>query len=240
MHAQRRHPVVERGGRNAELCGSGIDVGAGARRRARHSAAGQFIEGRLLAMRRRDDAARQGLRRCTATDASAPRSRAMPRRSAWRSWSGRATPRANGREPTAGEPRKSQEALYAECDVISLHMRLLDATRHIVKASHLALMKPTAILVNTARAPLIEPGALVTALKSGRPARPRSTCSRTSRFAIRRIRCCRWTTSWRRRTSATSAPTRSNASSTRSSTRSRPTGQPEVQADQRWWISIAS
>ena len=46
---------------------------------------------------------------------------------------------------------------------------LLDATRHIVKASHLALMKPTAILVNTARAPLIEPGALVAALKSGRP-----------------------------------------------------------------------
>jgi D-3-phosphoglycerate dehydrogenase len=64
---------------------------------------------------------------------------------------------------------ESQEAFYAECDVISLHMRLLDATRHIVKASHLALMKPTAILVNTARAPLIEPGALVAALKSGRP-----------------------------------------------------------------------
>jgi D-3-phosphoglycerate dehydrogenase / 2-oxoglutarate reductase len=64
---------------------------------------------------------------------------------------------------------ESQEAFYTECDVISLHMRLLDATRHIVKASHLALMKPTAILVNTARAPLIEPGALVAALKSGRP-----------------------------------------------------------------------
>jgi len=64
---------------------------------------------------------------------------------------------------------ESQEAFYAECDVISLHMRLLDATRHMVKASHLAQMKPTAILVNTARAPLIEPGALVAALKSGRP-----------------------------------------------------------------------
>ncbi len=64
---------------------------------------------------------------------------------------------------------ESQEAFYAECDVISLHMRLVDATRHIVKASHLALMKPTAILVNTARAPLIEPGALVAALKAGRP-----------------------------------------------------------------------
>ena len=64
---------------------------------------------------------------------------------------------------------ESQDAFYAECDVISHHMRLVDATRHIVKASHLALMKPTAILVNTARAPLIEPGALVAALRSGRP-----------------------------------------------------------------------
>jgi D-3-phosphoglycerate dehydrogenase len=64
---------------------------------------------------------------------------------------------------------ESQESFYAECDVISLHMRLVDATRHIVKASHLALMKPTAILVNTARASLIEPGALVAALKAGRP-----------------------------------------------------------------------
>ena len=64
---------------------------------------------------------------------------------------------------------ESQDAFYAECDVISLHMRLVDATRHIVKASHLALMKPTAILVNTSRAPLIAPGALVAALRSGRP-----------------------------------------------------------------------
>jgi D-3-phosphoglycerate dehydrogenase len=63
----------------------------------------------------------------------------------------------------------SQDEFYAECDVISLHMRLVDATRHIVKASHLALMKPTAILVNTARAPLIEPGALVAALRAGHP-----------------------------------------------------------------------
>jgi D-3-phosphoglycerate dehydrogenase len=64
---------------------------------------------------------------------------------------------------------ESQEAFYTECDVVSLHMRLVDATKHVVKASHLALMKPTAILVNTARAPLIEPGALVVALRSGRP-----------------------------------------------------------------------
>ena len=48
-------------------------------------------------------------------------------------------------------------------------MRLVDATRHIVTAADLARMKPSALLVNTSRAPLIEPGALVAALKAGRP-----------------------------------------------------------------------
>lgn len=56
-----------------------------------------------------------------------------------------------------------------ECDVLSLHMRLVDATRGIVTRADLAEMKSTAILVNTSRAPLIEPGALVEALKAGRP-----------------------------------------------------------------------
>jgi len=63
----------------------------------------------------------------------------------------------------------SKEAFFAECDVITLHMRLVDATRGIVTAADLARMKPTALLVNTSRAPLIEPGALVGALKAGRP-----------------------------------------------------------------------
>jgi len=63
----------------------------------------------------------------------------------------------------------SKEAFLAECDVVSLHMRLVKETRGIVTARNLALMKPTAVLVNTSRAPLIEPGALVDALRSGRP-----------------------------------------------------------------------
>jgi D-3-phosphoglycerate dehydrogenase len=63
----------------------------------------------------------------------------------------------------------SKEAFFSECDVISLHIRLVDATRGIVTSSDLARMKPTALLVNTSRAPLIEPGALVAALKAGRP-----------------------------------------------------------------------
>ena len=64
---------------------------------------------------------------------------------------------------------RSKEAFFAECDVISLHMRLVDATRGIVTAGDLARMKPAALIVNTSRAPLIEPGALVSALKAGRP-----------------------------------------------------------------------
>jgi D-3-phosphoglycerate dehydrogenase len=63
----------------------------------------------------------------------------------------------------------SKDEFFAACDVITLHMRLVDATRHIVKAADLDRMKPTALLVNTSRAPLIEPGALIAALKRGRP-----------------------------------------------------------------------
>jgi len=63
----------------------------------------------------------------------------------------------------------SKAAFFADCDIVSLHMRLVDATRHIVTAADLAGMKPTALLVNTSRAPLIEPGALAAALRAGRP-----------------------------------------------------------------------
>ena len=59
-------------------------------------------------------------------------------------------------------------AFFAACDVLSLHMRLVDATQHIVTAEDLARMQPTALLVNTSRAG-IEPGALVAALRRGRP-----------------------------------------------------------------------
>ena len=72
--------------------------------------------------------------------------------------------RADGLETAA-----SKAAFFAQCDVISLHMRLVEATRGIVKAEDLARMKPSAILVNTSRAGLIEPGALVNALRAGRP-----------------------------------------------------------------------
>jgi D-3-phosphoglycerate dehydrogenase len=63
----------------------------------------------------------------------------------------------------------SRDALFEQCDVVSLHVRLVDATRGIVTASDLARMKTTSLLVNTSRAGLIEPGALVSALERGRP-----------------------------------------------------------------------
>ncbi len=87
----------------------------------------------------------------------------------------------------------SKEAFFADCDVISLHMRLVPATRHIVTAADLARMKPTALLVNTSRAPLIEPGALVDALRRAVPAWPPSMSMRKSRSPIRPIRCSHMT-----------------------------------------------
>ncbi len=63
----------------------------------------------------------------------------------------------------------SREAFFSECDVISLHMPLVEGTQGIVKEADLKMMKPTALMVNTSRAGLIEPGALLNALQSGRP-----------------------------------------------------------------------
>ena len=63
----------------------------------------------------------------------------------------------------------SREEFFAHCDVVSLHLRLNEATQHIIGLQDLARMKPTALLVNTARAELIAPDALVTALQHGRP-----------------------------------------------------------------------
>jgi len=69
------------------------------------------------------------------------------------------------------EVAQSRESFFANCDIVSLHLPLNKETRGIVKAADLALMKPTALIVNTSRAPLIEAGALVAALKQGRPGR---------------------------------------------------------------------
>lgn len=63
----------------------------------------------------------------------------------------------------------SKEALFEQPDVLSLHLRLVDATRGIVGPADLARMKPTALFVNTSRAGLVAAGALEAALRAGRP-----------------------------------------------------------------------
>jgi D-3-phosphoglycerate dehydrogenase / 2-oxoglutarate reductase len=72
--------------------------------------------------------------------------------------------RADGLDAVAGKA-----ALFETSDIVSLHMRLVEATRGIVTAEDLARMKPSALIVNTSRAGLIAPGALVEALHAGRP-----------------------------------------------------------------------
>jgi len=67
------------------------------------------------------------------------------------------------------EAAGSKAELFERSDVLQLLVRLSPETRGIVAAADLARMKPTALFVNVARAPLIEPGALVAALEAGRP-----------------------------------------------------------------------
>ena len=63
----------------------------------------------------------------------------------------------------------SRAEFLAQCDVLSLHLRLADATRGLLGLEDLSCMKPTALLVNTAHAALVEPDALLAALNRGRP-----------------------------------------------------------------------
>ncbi|WP_245429191.1 D-2-hydroxyacid dehydrogenase family protein [Mesorhizobium sp. WSM3860] len=64
---------------------------------------------------------------------------------------------------------QDKPSLFRLSDVLSLHLRLNAETTGVIGPDDLAMMKPTALLVNTSRAELIQPGALVAALKSGRP-----------------------------------------------------------------------
>jgi D-3-phosphoglycerate dehydrogenase len=81
-----------------------------------------------------------------------------------------ARPESIARARAEGWPVASdKQTFFAACDVLSLHMRLVPATRGIVTAEDLRRMKPSALLVNTSRAGLIAPGALVASLRAGRP-----------------------------------------------------------------------
>ncbi len=63
----------------------------------------------------------------------------------------------------------SREAFFESSDIVTIHLRLVDTTRGIVRKTDLERMKPDAVFVNTSRAGLVEPGALAAALRDGRP-----------------------------------------------------------------------
>jgi D-3-phosphoglycerate dehydrogenase / 2-oxoglutarate reductase len=86
------------------------------------------------------------------------------------------SPMAWGREGSQSRARadgvaiaESREALFAQSDILAVTIRLYPETAGIVRAADLARMKPTALFVNTSRAALVEPGALLAALRQGRP-----------------------------------------------------------------------
>jgi phosphoglycerate dehydrogenase-like enzyme len=72
------------------------------------------------------------------------------------------------RAAAAGVQRVDNEQLFRTADVVTVHLQLSERTRGLIGADELALMKPTAILVNTSRGPIVDEQALVAALRAGR------------------------------------------------------------------------
>src|SRR3954471_21712641 len=131
-----------------------------------------------------------------------------------------ARPESIARARAEGWPVASdRQTFFAASDVLSLHMRLVPATRGIVTTDDLGRMKPSALLVNTSRAGLIAPGVLVAALRAGRPGMAAVDVYDNEPHPIR---CSRSTTSCAHRTSATSRGTSTSCNSRTSSIRSWP------------------
>lgn len=82
-------------------------------------------------------------------------------------WGSEASRRAAEADGHRAAP--SREAFFAEADILSLHLRLTASTRHLIGPADLARMKPDALLINISRAELLQPGALLAALQTGRP-----------------------------------------------------------------------
>ena len=132
----------------------------------------------------------------------------------WASEGGRSRAGADGFDVAP-----SRQAFFEQCDVISLHLRLVEATRGIVTAADLARMKPSSLLVNTSRAGLVEPGVLVEALRAGRPGMAALDVFETEPLVDAAIPCWAWTTWCARPTSGTSHARSGSSNSATSSTR---------------------
>lgn len=80
-------------------------------------------------------------------------------------WSSNLTPQAAA---DAGVDYHDKATLFAEADVISVHLLLSERSRHTVGAAELARMRPDAVLINTSRGPIVDTPALLAALHAGR------------------------------------------------------------------------
>ena len=190
LHAARRHRLVEPARRHALLRHGRADLGPRARRDAADPAADGVAEGRATG--RPASAARCAARRSasSATAASARVVAGYGRAFGMHVlvWAREDVARARaGRRPRRrrrARRRSSSDATCSRCTCGSSMRRAASST-----AADLARMKPTALLVNTSRAPLIEPGALVDALRAGRPGMAAVDVYEEEPCATPRIRC---------------------------------------------------
>ena len=169
VHEARRHRLLEPDAGPALLRDRGADVGPRDRGGAAHSPGDdRDARGQVAGLPDRHRAARQdprilGYGKIGAVVAGYGRAFGM-NVLAWGRESTLEKAKADGYTPAA-----SREAFFAESDVVSIHVRLIDATRGMVTADDFARMKPSAVFVNTSRAGLVVPGALEAALAKGRP-----------------------------------------------------------------------
>ena len=132
--------------------------------------------------------------------------------------------------------------LLARSDFVSVHVPLMPATRHLIGAREIGLMRPEAYLINTARGPVVDQAALTQALRGGTSRGRGSMCSRSSRSHPTML-CWRSTTSCSRRTACagrTSAGAAARRARSRPSRRLPPAGARLTSSTNRHWTILAS